>query len=158
MDAMVPDVVTIVEDKNALNGEGYCYKDGSFRNGEYTGQRGTTNGMVVRHGYGRMNYDNGDWYQGDWVMNSMQGTGCFYHTKRNYGYQGEFDKNRAVKGTYYFGNLINYISLKSESGVDVMDSAFWLAVHMKYQQEKDIKKSLQPQTVSALLTELSSLY
>ena len=77
MDEKVPDVVTIVANKNALNGEGYCFKDGSFGNGEYTGQRGTTAGMVVRHGYGRMNFANGDWYQGDWVMNLMQGTGCF---------------------------------------------------------------------------------
>ncbi len=158
MDEKVPDVVTVVQNKTALSGEDYCFNDGTFFGGHYTGQRGTKSGVIVRHGYGRMNYENGDWYQGNWVMNSMQGTGFFYHKKRNYGYQGEFYKNRAVKGTYYFGNLINYISLKSESGVDVMDSAFWLAVHMKYQKETSPKEESQSQKVNALLAQLSSLY
>jgi len=156
MDEKVPDVVTIVENNNALNHEGYCFKDGSFGDGEYTGQRGTTDGMVVRHGYGRMDFTNGDWYQGDWVMNCMQGTGCFYHKLRNYGYEGKFHDNCTVDGTYYFGNLTEKIYFKSKAVAPVTISAFWLAVYLKYQQE--IKKVQQTQKVNALLAQLSSLY
>jgi hypothetical protein len=160
MDEKVPDVVTIVENNNALPDRGYCFKDASFGDGEYTGQRGTTAGMVVRHGYGRMDFTNGDWYQGDWVMNCMQGTGCFYHKRRNYGYEGEFSKDCAVDGTYYFGNLTEKIYFKSNVVADapVTNSAFWLAVYLKYQQVTANKKVPQTQKVNALLAELSSLY
>ena len=158
MDEMVPDVVTIVENKNALNGQGYCFKDGSFGDGNYTGQRGTTDGMVVRHGYGRMDFTNGDWYQGDWVMNEMQGTGCFYYKLKNYGHEGEFKKNCSCKGTYYFGNLTEKISFQSKAVTPVTNSAFWVAVHIKYEQETGTKKVPPSKNVNALLAQLSSLY
>ena len=130
MDALVPDVVAIVKRNVALSGEGYCVQDTSFAGGHYTGQRATS-GTVLRHGYGRMDFDNGDWYQGEWWMDDMQGMGCFYHKKRNFGFQGTFDDNCSVYGAYYFGSpdKCEY-EVESKAVVHVLRERSWQAVHV----------------------------
>jgi hypothetical protein len=121
MHAMVPDVVAVVEDRAALSGEGYCVRDASF-------------GQVP---YRRMDFENGDWYQGDWCKGGLQGTGCFYHKKTNFGYQGAFEKNCSVQGTYYFGGLencehklykkeiVHVLRERSWEAVNVLQDSFW---------------------------------
>ena len=141
MQALVRNVVAVVEERAALSGEGFCVRDASFGSGEYTGQRGASAGRVVRHGYGRMDFENGDWYQGDWCMDEMQGTGCFYHQKTNFGYQGAFETNCAVQGTYYFGGLehcehklhtkevVHVLRERSWEAVNVLQDSFWESLY-----------------------------
>ena len=141
MRAMVPDVVAVLSEKAVLGAEGFCVLDASFGDGAYTGQRGTSEGRVVRHGYGRMDFENGDWYQGHWCMDDMQGTGCFYNKKTNSGYQGAFEKNCSVHGTYYFGSLANsqgkvynkaavhVLRERSWEAVNVLHDSFWESVY-----------------------------
>ncbi len=140
MHALVPDVVAVVEERAALSGEGYCVRDASFGPGEYTGQCGSSVNTVVRHGYGRMDFENGDWYQGDWCMNAMQGTGCFFYKKKNFGYQGVFEQNCSVDGTYYFGSLSNsqrkvynkevvHVLRERSEAVNVLQDSFWEGVY-----------------------------
>ena len=139
MQALVRNVVVVVEERAALSGEGFCVRDASFGAGEYTGQRGASAGKIVRHGYGRMDFENGDWYQGDWCMDVMQGTGCFYHKKTNFGYQGVFERNCSVRGTYYFGGLENaehephnelhVLRPRSWEKLNVLQDGFWESVY-----------------------------
>jgi len=131
MHALVPDVVACLEERAALSGLGYCVRDASFGRGEYTGQRAASAGTAVRQGYGRMDFDNGDWYQGDWCMDEMRGIGCFYHKKTNFGYEGLFDKNCSVNGTYYFGSLDKIgVQLHNKQTVHVMREMSWEAVNV----------------------------
>jgi hypothetical protein len=130
MHALVPDVVAVLQEK-AARGEGFCVRDASFGAGAYTGQRGTSAGRVVRHGYGRMDFENGDWYQGQWCTDDMHGTGCFYHKKTNFGYQGAFDKNCSVLGTYYLGSLANsQCAVHGKAAVHVLRERSWEAVNV----------------------------
>jgi hypothetical protein len=141
MDATVPDVVACLEERAALSGLGYCVRDASFGRGEYTGQRAASAGTAVRQGYGRMDFDNGDWYQGDWCMDDMRGIGCFYHKKTNFGYNGLFDKNCSVNGTYYFGSLghsgfqpqnkelVHVLRERSWEAVNVLQDSFWESLY-----------------------------
>ncbi len=140
MHPLVPNVLTVLDEK-AQSGEGFCVRDASFGAGEYTGQRAASAGRVVRHGYGRMDFANGDWYQGHWSMDDMQGTDCFYHKKTNSGYQGAFEKNCSVLGTYYFGSLANsqckvynkeavhVLRERSWETVNVLQDGFWESVY-----------------------------
>ena len=130
MRALVPDIVAALDEK-ALSGEGFCVRDASFGPGEYTGQRGASAGKIVRHGYGRMDFENGDWYQGDWCFDEMRGIGCFYHKKTNFGYEGLFDKNCSVNGTYYFGSIGNCgFQLHNKEIVHVLRERSWEAVNV----------------------------
>jgi hypothetical protein len=84
-----------------------------------------------------MDFENGDWYQGDWCKGGLQGTGCFYHKKTNFGYQGAFEKNCSVQGTYYFGGLencehklykkeiVHVLRERSWEAVNVLQDSFW---------------------------------
>ena len=140
MRGLVPNVVAVLDEK-ALSGEGFCVRDASFGPGEYTGQRGASAGRVVRHGYGRMDFENGDWYQGEWCADDMHGSGCFYHQKTNFGYQGAFEQNCAVQGTYYFRGLehsehalhnkqvVHVLRERSWEAVNVMQDSFWESVY-----------------------------
>jgi hypothetical protein len=159
MDGLVQNVHDVLHNKNALTDKVDALNDGSFGQGTYTGQCGTVAGVVMRHGYGRMNYENGDWYQGNWVMNSMQGTGCFYYKDKNYGYQGKFDRNCAFEGTFFFGDLRTKIHIKSKNNeLSIRNAAFWDFVYTYYEKETSKQKVSQGQKVTALLAELSSLY
>ncbi len=136
----MPDVVAIVKRNVALSGEEYCVQDASFGGGRYTGQRATF-GTLLRHGYGRMDFDNGDWYQGEWWMGDMQGIGCFYNKKRNFGFQGTFDTNCSMYGAYYFGSLdkcenevqnkavVHVLREISWEAVNVTQDSFWESVY-----------------------------
>ena len=78
-----------------------------------------------------MDFDNGDWYQGEWWMDDMQGMGCFYHKKRNFGFQGTFDASCSVYGAYYFGSpdKCEY-EVESKAVVHVLRERSWEAVHV----------------------------
>jgi hypothetical protein len=131
MHAFVPDVVAELQARAARSGDGFCVRDASFGDGEYTGQRGTSAGRVVRHGYGRMDFANGDWYQGHWSIDDMQGAGCFYHKKTGFGFEGAFERNCAVQGTYYLGSLANsHCEVHNKAAVHVLRERSWEAVNV----------------------------
>jgi hypothetical protein len=61
----------------------------------------------------------------------MRGVGCFYHKKTNFGYEGLFDKNCTVNGTYYFGSLGNCgFQLHHKETVHVLRERSWEAVNV----------------------------
>jgi hypothetical protein len=159
MDEMVPDVETILKDKGVLPGQDFFKNTDAFGYGLYTGQSGKKGNDIFMHGYGRMNFKNGDWYQGDWVLDSMHGTGCFYYKDKNYGYEGKFDCNRPSEGTFFFGDRRAKIHIITKNNkLSIHSAAFWGFVYTYYEKETSKQKVSQGQKVSALLTELSSLY
>jgi hypothetical protein len=64
-------------------------------------------------------------------MDDMRGIGCFYHKKTNFGYNGLFDKNCSVDGTYYFGSLgQSGFQIQNKEVVHVLRETSWEAVNV----------------------------
>jgi hypothetical protein len=157
MDAMVPRVKEILENRNALSGNSYLEDYEWHADGKYTGETGTVHGLIMRHGYGRMNFKNGDWYQGYWKADQMHGTGCFYHKHKglDFGYDGVFDTNSSVDGLYYFGNRISFGQWKFPwLKLNVLYDDFWKIVYQKFTNEQKQTTLGDEQTVQALLAQL----
>jgi hypothetical protein len=59
----------------------------------------------VRQGAGRVNYANGDWYEGQWNNNKRHGQGVYFYKKLSVKYVGEWEDNtRHGRGTLTFSN------------------------------------------------------
>jgi len=90
-------------DRNIFTG---TFRDNLFVEGkvEYEDGRGEYNGECRKrkhHGKGRMNYANGDHYDGDWVDGKREGTGTMYYRASNMEYTGDWrDDQRHGKGVY----------------------------------------------------------
>jgi hypothetical protein len=157
MDAMVPRVKEILENRNALSGNSYLEDYEWHGEGKYTGETGTIRGLKLRHGYGRMDFTNGDWYQGDWYGDAMHGTGCFYHKHegQDFGYDGVFDTNSSVDGVYYFGNRISSGQWKFQRlKLNVLYDDFWKLVYQRFTNEQNTTTSVGKRGVTALLAQL----
>lgn len=76
-----------------------------------------------RQGVGRVNYANGDWYEGQWNNNMRHSHGKYFYKKLSMKYVGEWEENtRHGRGTLTFSNGDSLEgqwernSLKSENG------------------------------------------
>jgi hypothetical protein len=63
----------------------------------------------MRHGYGRIDFAEGGYYEGFWKENAMEGKGVLYYDNNNKAYEGYFREGKF----HNFGHLYN----KFPSGV-----------------------------------------
>ena len=76
--------------------------DASNTVGTYSGNVSNSSGLP--HGYGRMVYSTGNWFEGDWKDGHKHGYGKFQN-HRGEVYEGNFDMDqRDGKGTIYFAD------------------------------------------------------
>jgi hypothetical protein len=125
MDPLVSNVVFMARNENGLPRDDWFVQSDHFGDGLYTGQVGLLNGLHVRQGYGRMEFKEGDWYQGNWDSDTMSGEGCFYYKTKNNGYKGVFMLNCAVNGTFYFNSLDNEMSRQQPPVLSIRKHEFW---------------------------------
>lgn len=56
---------------------------------------------MIKNGKGAKIFQNGDFYNGDWLDDKMQGLGGYYYQNENYFYKGDF-KNGELSGRGVF--------------------------------------------------------
>lgn len=66
-------------------------------------------GLKVKHGTGRYEFQNGSYYSGQWVEGAMQGKGMFWESTTGDRFEGQWMQGKRVCGVYYFNDGDLYI-------------------------------------------------
>lgn len=70
-----------------------------------------------KHGKGSMLFANGDFYNGDWSKDQMQGTGGIYYSIDNYFYKGSFEEGDVTGyGVFFYCNSQDFYMGEVQKG------------------------------------------
>ncbi|CUG93522.1 Hypothetical protein, putative [Bodo saltans] len=66
-------------------------------------------GVKIKHGTGRYEFQNGSYYSGEWVDGAMHGKGLFWESTTGDRFDGQWHRGKRVCGVYYFHDGDLYI-------------------------------------------------
>lgn len=66
-------------------------------------------GKKVKQGFGRYQFQNGSYYEGDWDNGTMHGKGRFVEAATGDRFEGTWSRGRRVSGVYFFANGDLYV-------------------------------------------------